>query len=383
MPTTRAQAAGKTNGANHEGLKRHSSAKHRGGKRAKKQKGEDVSAAKEEEDGKGEKAEEEKPAENDRDEKVEENGTDAKEEKKYQNVSAGVSKAQEIKDAPEPEGFEKGTGILERGHIYFLYRPKVELEEASSLDDVAKFSILLLPRDSPAPEGKEGKRYRFISVGKKRLPDPHKKREVFWAAVVGYGTDLKELASELGPKDYETKTRGERHIAESRLAGRGSYILYAKTDGPRSKHATYLAYHLSHPAHPGEVQKALDILPSSSFVIQVKNPTVSAPPQAGLNPSARADYPEGVVDAEFGGEGDAKGLRFVPANPVHLLDYKGAEILLIADKAEIGQVVGEEAAGEVERDAEADEGLSDEKVMQELRMHAEKFPAEALEGEWA
>ncbi|KZT62110.1 hypothetical protein CALCODRAFT_522468 [Calocera cornea HHB12733] len=284
---------------------------------------------------------------------------------------------------------DEGAG-LGGASIYFFYRPKVELEEASSLDDVSKFSILLLPRApgssaaAPAePQGKANKQYRLISVGKKRLPDPSKKREVFWAAVLGYGDDLTELADELGPKDYATKTRGERHIAEARLAGRGSYVLYAKTDGPPSSHATYLAYHLSHPAQPGEVQKALDIFPSSSFVLQVKNPTVSAPPQAGLNPRARADYPEGVVEAEFGGEGDAKGLRFVPANPVKLLDYKGAELLLIADKKDIEQAVGEKVGEQVEESAEGEKGLSDEAVMKELMMDAEKFPAEALDGHWA
>ncbi|EJU06110.1 hypothetical protein DACRYDRAFT_44669, partial [Dacryopinax primogenitus] len=210
------------------------------------------------------------------------------------------------------------------------------------------------------------------------------KHEVFWAAVVGYGDNLRELTDDLGPKEYETKTRGERHIAEARLAGRGNYIIYARTTGPPSKHATYLAYQLSHPQEQGEVQKALDIFPSSSFVLQVKNPTVSAPPQAGLNPRERAQYPEEVIEAEFGGEGDGKGLRFIPANPVKLLDFKGAEILLIADKKDIAEVVGEAAAEQVEESAE-EEGkeLSEQMVMKELMMDVEKFTAEPLEGMWA
>ena len=95
-------------------------------------------------------------------------------------------------------------GAIERGHIYFFYRPKVQLEEARSFDDVQRFYILLVPRppvfaESP-PEGNDmekkeepdmtllsagadavpasestnasKKPFRLIAVGKKSLPDP-------------------------------------------------------------------------------------------------------------------------------------------------------------------------------------------------------------------
>jgi hypothetical protein len=35
---------------------------------------------------------------------------------------------------------------IERGHIYFVYRPRVQMEEASSIDDVKSFHMLLVPR---------------------------------------------------------------------------------------------------------------------------------------------------------------------------------------------------------------------------------------------
>jgi hypothetical protein len=43
----------------------------------------------------------------------------------------------------------KRTGTIERGHIYFFYRPKVKQEEAHSIDEVARFHMLLVSR---APE---------------------------------------------------------------------------------------------------------------------------------------------------------------------------------------------------------------------------------------
>ena len=59
-------------------------------------------------------------------------------------------------DMIEPE-------VLERGDIFFLYRPRVEEEHPSSLADVQRFFIVL------RPEG--GKKLRLLAVGRKRLPD--------------------------------------------------------------------------------------------------------------------------------------------------------------------------------------------------------------------
>jgi hypothetical protein len=37
------------------------------------------------------------------------------------------------------------AGTIERGHIYFLYRPKVEQEKVHSIDEIARFDMLLVP----------------------------------------------------------------------------------------------------------------------------------------------------------------------------------------------------------------------------------------------
>lgn len=145
-----------------------------------------------------------------------------------------------------------GIGTIERGHIYFFYRPKVELEDVSSIDDVQRFHILLVPRPpefstSEAPDSKQGhkdvgedqemtviqegadavpappvtgvkkKPFRLIAVGKKSLPDPDAggdgkgrgRKGVFWATVITVDEDLQKLQDGLGAKEYETKTKGE------------------------------------------------------------------------------------------------------------------------------------------------------------------------------
>lgn len=118
----------------------------------------------------------------------------------------------------------------------------MEVDEAQSIDEVQRFYILLVPRPPefasysgqddavkaeddqmtllsagadavPAtePTGKDKKSFRLLIVGKKSLPDPEKGRgrsNVFWATITTVGEDLKKLEEGLGPKQYETKTRG-------------------------------------------------------------------------------------------------------------------------------------------------------------------------------
>jgi len=74
-------------------------------------------------------------------------------------------------------------------------------------------------------------------------------------------------------------------------------------------------------------------------VIQVKNPLASAPggKRVGLSPHKRAKYPDWILDKIFG-RGHGKGcedyrLRFASVESTELLEYEGAELLLIAARA--------------------------------------------------
>lgn len=293
-------------------------------------------------------------------------------------------------------------GVIERGHIYFFYRPRVDLDEVESIDDVQRFHILFIPRPPefsvgpapsaedakteeseiillsngadavPAPEPKntKTKQFRFVSLGKKSLPDPEAdggggggggRKEMFWGVVTTVGEDLEKLADGLGPKQYETKTKGEtalvymgshgnlltvrsgtRYQGPARLAARGAYAFVNNEQVPTpSKRETHLGYYLSHPTSDnlGELHTELGIHIASSFVVQVKNPLAppTGPGRIGLPPNKRAEYPEEIITEVFGkggmrGQGDF-GLRFVSVERKELLDYEGAELLFIAARS--------------------------------------------------
>ncbi|KAK7680583.1 hypothetical protein QCA50_016365 [Cerrena zonata] len=344
-------------------------------------------------------------------------------------------------DHPAKHVFQEGT--IERGHIYFFYRPKVELEEAHSLDDVQRFHILLVPRPPefasdpgatddpsdhskveeddekqmnilapgadavPAPESTNVKKkpFRLVAVGKKSLPDPDSggggkgggRKQIFWATITTVGDDLQKLEAGLGRKEYETKTRGTRHQGPARLAGRGAYAIVNTQHGPPSSRETHLGYHLSHPdpEHFGKVQKVLGIHEASSFVVQVKNPLApnTGSTRVGLSGSNTADFPDYLMKEVFGYGKDAEhskgredyGLRFASVERKELLDYEGVELLFIAARnGEQGLETSlGEGRGEALREVEKKESQgSINTVLKELALHSEKIPAEPLNGEW-
>src|SRR5690554_8072569 len=73
--------------------------------------------------------------------------------------------------------------VLETGHIYFVYRPRVEEKHAEAeqvdgegqvegLDDVQRFYMVLKPK------GK--KVYRMLAMGRKQLPDANQRGDQAW-----------------------------------------------------------------------------------------------------------------------------------------------------------------------------------------------------------
>ena len=62
---------------------------------------------------------------------------------------------------------------------------------------------------APGSTNKHKKHFRFMIIGKKRLPDPEDgKHAPFWATVLTVGENLHNLEEGLREKTYETKTRG-------------------------------------------------------------------------------------------------------------------------------------------------------------------------------
>ncbi|KAJ3501724.1 hypothetical protein NLJ89_g9212 [Agrocybe chaxingu] len=363
---------------------------------------------------------------------------------KHDVEEAGKAEAEEPptkKAKTEGETSIYQVGTIERGHIYFFYRPKVEVEEVHSLDDVRNFHILLVPRPpdfavwhntaqegvskaeseadenemkvlqegadavpaSPEPHAKK-QHYRLITIGKKKLPDPEHhdsgeswRKDTFWAIVTAVGDDLHQLEQGLEARSYETKTRGTRHEESARLVARGGYAIVNAEARTSSKRETHLGYHVSHPTPSefGDVQKSLGIYSASSFILQVKNPLApaTAPQQAHTK---GAEYPEWIMHGVFGaavgseGEGQTRGrepygLRFASCETPELLDYKGAELLLIAARegeegleTSLGEGRGKALSEKEEEEAKEDV----KKVFEELGLDLERFPVESLEGSW-
>ncbi|KAJ7744609.1 hypothetical protein B0H16DRAFT_1559596 [Mycena metata] len=325
----------------------------------------------------------------------------------------------EEEDERKEEENGRQSGTIERGHIYFFFRPRVETDEPSDLDDVKNLHMLLVPEppkfsvadDAPtstddsekdmemlaqgadavpaaAELDESRKHYRLITLGKKTLPNADSRRggrkETFWATVTAVGDDLDVLEEGMGEKTYETKTRGTRHDPPTRLAARGCYALVNNEAPKVSQETTYLGYSLSHPAPSafGPVQAALGITRAAAFVLQAKNPQASG----GLT-NKDVHYPETIMDNVFG-KGtrgrDPTGLRFAPCSKPQMLDYVGVELLLIAVRG--GESGLEESLGEGRGEAlteagELDEVLSVQEIFRELWGEQGEIP-EALSGEW-
>lgn len=202
---------------------------------------------------------------------------------------------------------------------------------------------------------------------------------------------------------------GTRHQGPARIAARGAYAIVNSEGRTPSSRETHLGYHLSHPSPEnfGDVQEALGIHQASSFIVQVKNPDAPNTAGARIGGSKKAEFSREIMNEVFGAGGsrgrESFGLRFASVEQKEMLDYEGAELLLIAARS--GEEGLEESLGEGRGEGkslfqyivarktqhptalkEVEEQGSKESVahvMKELAMDAEKIPAEALEGEWA
>ncbi|HEX9400353.1 MAG TPA: hypothetical protein VF912_09610 [Anaeromyxobacter sp.] len=248
--------------------------------------------------------------------------------------------------------------VLERGDIYFFYRPRVRApegapeDEARGPEDVQRFFIILSARDKDL--------YRRIVVGRKKLPDVTGER--FWGFVDQVARHPEPVREELGPERYETATRGERFQPGARPAGEGVYAIVRHDDH------SHLAYQLELPEERGDVQRDLEIKPKASYVVVVKNPEAATPPGAGLPERQKAELP-GRMQEQF------RGRKFMQAEP-QLLDHEGAEVILIGADEDVPGELGIELHPERET-------LESAQIFRDLSLPRSKVATEPLtEGRW-
>ena len=235
--------------------------------------------------------------------------------------------------------------VLERGEIFFLYRPRVGEEHPEGVDDLQRLFIVLRPSDAA--------RFRLLVVGRKVLPDPAPDREGddrLWAFVDQVAEDPEPVRSELERTVYATKTRGVRVQPEARRAGEGVYAVARHGDH------THLAYRLRLPETPGEVQHELNIQRQATYVVLVRNPRVPWPAGMGLGPAAELEYPAELQD-RFGGD------RYAPLDTA-FLDTERTELVLIAAGQAVDAPLDVEPASD---DLFAVLDLDPDEVMEEWR----------------
>jgi hypothetical protein len=243
--------------------------------------------------------------------------------------------------------------LLERGDIFFIYRPRVGEEEPSGLGDVQRFFIVL------RPEG--ARKLRLLVVGRKRLPDIGQ-HERHWGFVALVTDSAEAIERELRAEDYETKTRGEQHQPAARPAGEGVYAITLRNS------QMHLSYVLELPQRPSDVQAAFKIAPEASFALSVKNPEKDQPPGTGLDEREKPDYPE-RLQREF------RDRRF-EREDVELLDFPGAEFILVGARTGPESTYGAELPVEPEDYEHAE-------IIRDLHMVRSRHPIEPLfEGGW-
>lgn len=210
--------------------------------------------------------------------------------------------AQPKKDSAKLD--DEFQGVLERGYIRFFYTLKVGLKEGRRLNDVAKLYFQMVPQKDPIlkPDFSNldsTKDSRLIFVSKKRLSDT---AHLNWAFVDRVNEKLEDL----------------EFYNDLRPIGEGVYTIVEK------KTYTELAFVLEEDTPEKDyekLQQVLNIEKEASYVIAAKNPEGGR----SLKPY-RAYYPE-HIQALF--EGKKKKMKWIPLQTLELLDFKGAEIVLI------------------------------------------------------
>ncbi|HWE11284.1 MAG TPA: hypothetical protein VG325_18185 [Solirubrobacteraceae bacterium] len=220
---------------------------------------------------------------------------------------------------------------LERGDIFFFYRPRVGLSEVRTLDDVQRLFFVLRVGGTC--------HVRDIIVGTKHLPDPDR-HERIWAFVSRVSDDTADIQAELRQRSYQTRTRGERHQPGARPAGEGRYAIV--DHGGHS----HLAYVLELPRGLSETQRALRIESEASYIVAVRNPDAPAPPGMG-SPGRRPELPEHLRDR-------FRGRRFVQLDTPEWLDHEGLELVMIGAARDPAGELGIDLDPRTEEDHDAD-----------------------------
>lgn len=181
------------------------------------------------------------------------------------------------------------SNILEKGIIYFFTRGRVGVDDPDNVQDLQRSYFVLRPLPPGAKLGdgvvEDMKNNRLLALPKKVWPKSGQdKFMVFVEKAKATMVDLKENFFQ--GSEYNTKTTGVRQTPPITPIGEGVYAITSV--GNRNE--THLAYMLTIPREPGEMQEDVGIRSKGSFVLSLKNPDVKGPANATLPQTA--DFPK-------------------------------------------------------------------------------------------
>lgn len=173
------------------------------------------------------------------------------------------------------------SNIMEKGIIHFFTRDRVGVEDSGNVADLQRSYFVLrpLPPGSKLTDGviEDLGNNRLLALPKKVWPKSP--RDKFMAFVEKGKTTMEDLRENFFQgSEYNTKTSGVRSDHPVTPIAEG---VYAMTKAGNSDE-THLAYNITIPKDPGEMQEDLGIGSKGSFVLSLKNPTVKGPANASL-----------------------------------------------------------------------------------------------------
>jgi hypothetical protein len=282
-------------------------------------------------------------------------------------------------DIDDDNNQEATVEVLEKGDIFFFYRPKAKViddgsgGDVKSIEDIRRFFMVTATAanteneqqqqfdgtNSKTPKEGESPRYRLFVIGKKSLPEIRateaRRSERYWAKVGGIFENPQELTSELLSDEFR---KGDA----ARAVGEGKYAIVKHQD-----HAE-LAYVLEMPEEPGEAQRELGIEKEASYIVSIINPKVPVP--AGYPSSEEPpNYPESILK-EFGENENfislARDLRFI--------NFQNAQMILVGAR-EGRDVIQKEFGIDIKEEKET---VHSADIFSKLKIEKDKVPTKPL-----
>jgi hypothetical protein len=282
-------------------------------------------------------------------------------------------------DIDDDNDQEATVEVLEKGDIFFFYRPKAKViddgsgGDVKSIEDIRRFFMVTATAanteneqqqqfdgtNSKTPKEGESPRYRLFVIGKKSLPEIRtteaRRSERYWSKVGGIFENPQELTGELLSDEFR---KGDA----ARAVGEGKYAIVKHQD-----HAE-LAYVLEMPEEPGEAQRELGIEKEASYIVSIINPKVPVP--AGYPSSEEPpNYPESILK-EFGENENfislARDLRFI--------NFQNAQMILVGAR-EGRDVIQKEFGVDIREEKET---VHSADIFSKLKIEKDKVPTKPL-----